>query len=173
MCLASVSVTWTRLAWETQVSVMCLAICVCDIMNKAGMLDTGVYYVSGGLCLWHDEKGWHVWHRCLLHVWQSVSVTPWTRLACVTQVSIMCLAVCVCNIMNKASMCDTGVCYVSGSLRLWHHEQGWLVWHRCLLCVWRSVSVTSWPRPVCVTQMSIMCLAVCICVPWTRPVCVT
>ena len=35
----------------TQVSIMCLAVCVCDIMTKASMCDTDVYYVSSSLCL--------------------------------------------------------------------------------------------------------------------------
>ena len=162
---------------------MCQAVRVSDIVNKAGMCDTAVCYVSGGPCQWHRKQFWHMWHRRLLCVRRSVSVASWTRLACVTQLSVMCQAVrvsdivnnsgiydtgvcyvsgvCVCD-MNKAGMRDTGVCHVSGNLCLWHHEQGWHAWHRCLLCVWWSVSVTWWKRLACVTQVSATCLAVCV-----------
>ena len=41
-----------------------------------------------------------------------------------TQLSagILCLAACVCDVMNKASMCGTSVCYLMSQLYLLFHH---------------------------------------------------
>lgn len=68
----------------------------------------------------------------LVYVWQSVSLTSWTRPAHVAQVSSALLTACTFHVINKASSCGTSTYHTSHRLYLWRHKQGQLMWQKYL-----------------------------------------